>query len=156
MRHKLDIKEEYLLSFVCMFQSFKNFRWFGLFLLPMVSYSADGILSVGYFIRRNLVVQRYLGAPAPICRLAQGRSLDLGIQFLIFWMPFLVLVGWFSHKPMALLFDLFEVCILLGACFLVNYVTADAKTNWCEGMIMVTFYFMIVWLRLRLLMVQPV
>jgi Ca2+:H+ antiporter len=110
----------------------------------MVSYSADGLLSIGYFIRRNLVVQRYLGAPSLICRLAQGRSIDLGIQFLIFWMPFLILVGWFSHKPMTLLFDLFEVSVLLGACFLVNYVTADAKTNWCEGLMMVIFYLMIV------------
>jgi Ca2+/Na+ antiporter len=58
-------------------------------------------------------------------------------------MPFLILVGWFSHKPMTLLFDLFEVSVLLGACFLVNYVTADAKTNWCEGLMMVIFYLMI-------------
>jgi Ca2+:H+ antiporter len=150
MEQRLKIREEYVLPFPWLFQSLKKFRWFGLFLLPMVSYSADGILSTGYFIRRTLVVQRYLGAPAPICRLAQGRSIDLGIQFLIFWMPFLVLIGWFTHKPMALLFDLFEVSILLGACFLVNYVTADAKTNWCEGMIMVTFYLMIVWSRFHI------
>jgi len=112
----------------------------------MVSFAADGILSTGYFIRRNLAVQGYFSAPSPTCQLAQGRSIDLGIQFLIFWMPLLVLIGWLAHKPMTLLFDIFEVCILLGACFLVNYVTADAKTNWCEGMMMITFYFMIVWL----------
>jgi hypothetical protein len=45
---------------------------------------------------------------------------------------------------MSLLFDVFEVAVLLGACFLVNYVTADAKTNWAEGMMMVVFYLMIV------------
>jgi hypothetical protein len=28
--------------------------------------------------------------------------------------------------------DYYEVALLLGACFLVNYVTADAKTNWVE------------------------
>jgi Ca2+/H+ antiporter len=28
---------------------------------------------------------------------------------------------------------MFEVAVLLGACFLVNYVTADKKTNWIEG-----------------------
>lgn len=28
--------------------------------------------------------------------------------------------------------DYFELALLLGACFLVNYVTADAKTNWVE------------------------
>lgn len=40
--------------------------------------------------------------------------------------------------------DSFEVSILLGACFIVNYVTADAKTNWAEGFAMVSFYIMIV------------
>lgn len=40
--------------------------------------------------------------------------------------------------------DFFEVSILIGACFIVNYVTADAKTNWAEGFAMVAFYLMIV------------
>ena len=40
--------------------------------------------------------------------------------------------------------DYFEVALLLGSCFLVNYITADAKTNWVEGLIMVSFYVMIV------------
>jgi hypothetical protein len=40
--------------------------------------------------------------------------------------------------------DFFEVAVLLGACFIVNYVTADAKTNWLEGFTMVSFYIMIV------------
>lgn len=57
--------------------------------------------------------------------------------------------------------DLYEVSLLLGACFLVNYVTADAKTNWAgklfdepgryvadvsflEGFILSAFYIMIV------------
>ena len=40
--------------------------------------------------------------------------------------------------------DLYEVAITLGAIFLVNYVTADSKTNFAEGFILVSFYFMIV------------
>jgi Ca2+:H+ antiporter len=40
--------------------------------------------------------------------------------------------------------DLFEVVLLVGACFLVNYVTADAKTNWAEGWVLLSFYLMIV------------
>ncbi|KAJ3810326.1 hypothetical protein EV368DRAFT_39671 [Lentinula lateritia] len=36
--------------------------------------------------------------------------------------------------------DRFEVIILLGACFLVDFVTADAKTNWAEGATMSSFY----------------
>ena len=34
--------------------------------------------------------------------------------------------------------------MLVCACFVVNYVTADAKTNWAEGLAMVAFYAIIV------------
>lgn len=53
---------------------------------------------------------------------------------------------WFSSCKLTTLFavDLFEVCVLIGACFIVNYVTADSKTNWAEGVAMVSFYIMIV------------
>jgi len=67
----------------------------------------------------------------------------MSIQFLLFWMPFLTLLGWWTNKPLTLLFDLFEVTLLVGACFLVNYVTADGKTNWAEGSILISFYAMI-------------
>ena len=40
--------------------------------------------------------------------------------------------------------DYFEIGMLLGACFLVNWVTSDAKTNMSEGLTMITFYAMIV------------
>jgi Ca2+:H+ antiporter len=42
-----------------------------------------------------------------------------------------------------MLFDLYEVTLLLGACFLVNTVTADAKTNWIEGLTLVGLYALI-------------
>jgi len=116
-------------------------EWFGLILIPFISYAADGAVSVVYFIRHLL--RHYLTEPAPPTTLARGESIDLSIQFVLFWMPFLVLLAWWTGKPLTLLFDLFEVAVLVGACFLVNYVTADSKTNWAEGMALVVFYFMI-------------
>ncbi|EIW52997.1 uncharacterized protein TRAVEDRAFT_135009 [Trametes versicolor FP-101664 SS1] len=35
-------------------------------------------------------------------------------------------------------------CVLLGSCFLVNYVTSNGKTNFAEGVTSITFYAMIV------------
>ncbi|KAH8109088.1 hypothetical protein DFH11DRAFT_1515975 [Phellopilus nigrolimitatus] len=113
-------------------------EWFGLILLPLVSFSADGTIAIMYFIRRVLFL-----APEPPKTLAEDRAIDLSIQFTLFWMPFFVIISWLTGKPFMLLFDLYEVAVLLGASFLVNYVTADSKTNWAEGYIMVTFYFMI-------------
>jgi len=117
-------------------------EWFGLILLPFVSYAADGTVSVVYFIRHLL--RHYLTEPTLPATLARGESIDVSIQFALFWMPFFVLLAWWTGKPLTLLFDLFEVAVLVGTCFLVNYVTADSKTNWAEGVALVMFYLMIV------------
>ncbi|KAH9849126.1 hypothetical protein C2E23DRAFT_888514 [Lenzites betulinus] len=117
-------------------------EWFGLILLPIVSFSADGMVAILFFFQSiyDHLTHREILVPA---MLARGRAIDLSIQFTLWWMPVLVLVGWAASKPMHLLFDYLEVALLLGSCFLVNYVTADAKTNWVEGLIMIVFYFMI-------------
>jgi len=123
VKHKLEIREE----------------WFGLILLPLVSFSGDGILAVAYFFRSTFF--KSYSAPPPA--LAEYRPIESSIQFILLWTPFVVLLGWCYHKPMSLLFDFFEIATLLGACFLVNYVTADAKTNWAEGVMLVALYLMI-------------
>ncbi|TEB32671.1 hypothetical protein FA13DRAFT_1627901 [Coprinellus micaceus] len=116
-------------------------EWFGLILLPLVSYAADGTVAIVYFLRHLL--RHFFREPSPPQTLAKGRAIDLSIQFTLFWMPFFVLLGWWTGRPMTLLFDFFEVAVLIGACFIVNYVTADSKTNWAEGATMVSFYVMI-------------
>ncbi|KAJ3743377.1 hypothetical protein DFH05DRAFT_1447445 [Lentinula detonsa] len=116
-------------------------EWFGLILLPIVSFAADGFVAIVYFLR--YIFEHIIGRKTPPATLAKARAIDLSIQFILFWMPFIVLLGWWTNKPISLLFDIFEVAILIGAMFLVNYVTADAKTNWLEGFAMVSFYSMI-------------
>ncbi|QRW22697.1 Sodium/calcium exchanger protein [Rhizoctonia solani] len=98
-------------------------------------FAADGLIAIIYFMKAVCFLK-----PQSPDELAKARSIDLSIQFALFWVPVVVLLGWWTHRPMSLLFDLWEVAILIGACFLVNYVTADSKTNWVEGMIMVLFY----------------
>jgi Ca2+:H+ antiporter len=123
-------------------------RWFGLILLPLVSFSADGFVCIMFFV--HYIFRAMLGKPKPPAALAKARSIDLSIQFLLFWLPVLILLGWATGRPVHMLFgvylffrlliriqtnkstDYLEVAVLLAACFLVNYVTADAKTNWAE------------------------
>ncbi|OBZ72759.1 Vacuolar calcium ion transporter [Grifola frondosa] len=115
-------------------------EWFGLILLPIVSFSADGAVAIIYFSQSVLKDVLKLEPLVP-SSLARARAIDLSIQFTLWWMPFLVLLGWWISRPIPLLFGesahvslyFFEVALLLGACFLVNYVTADAKTNWVEA-----------------------
>ncbi len=74
-------------------------EWFGLILLPIVSFSADGVVAFLYFIRAT---------PEQPPTLAKARAIDLSVQFTIFWMPFLVLLGWWINKPLILLFGMFR------------------------------------------------
>ncbi|KAF8596038.1 hypothetical protein BDV93DRAFT_528302 [Ceratobasidium sp. AG-I] len=123
-------------------------EWFGLILLPLLSFSADGLVTVVYCCRKAWRRRSWSAVPrsddleAPE-ELAQGKSIDLSIQFLLFWLPLLVILAWITNKPLTLLFDVFEVAAALGACLLVNYATQDGKTNWVEGAILVVFYIMI-------------
>jgi Ca2+:H+ antiporter len=112
-------------------------EWFGLILLPMVSFSADALVSIVNFVRNT-----FFGHSVPHT-MASYRHVDDAIQFIMFWAPVLVLLGWIMQRPMSLLFDLFEVAILIGSCFLLNYVTEDSKTNWAEGFMLVALYVMI-------------
>jgi len=118
-----------------------GFEWFGLILLPLVSFSGDGFLAIIFFIRS--LIQYIRGQPSPPATMANARPIDLSIQFIMFWMPVIVLLGWILDHPMSLLFDLFEVALVISSCLIVNYVTQDSKTNWAEGYSMLAFYFMI-------------
>ncbi|KAI9456557.1 hypothetical protein BJY52DRAFT_1187841 [Lactarius psammicola] len=113
-------------------------EWFGIVLLPMVSFSVDAIITITFFIRQSL--KAFFRTALPPESLTKARTIDMSIQFLLFWLLVVMPLGWWTNRTMLMLFDLFEVVLLVGACFLVNYVTADAKTNWAEGTILIAFY----------------
>ena len=111
-------------------------RWFGLILLPFVSFSADGAIVIMEFVvdvckflyrawrerklntgpkveEGNTLGQKpsYVwNNPLLVSEFAHGRPIDLSIQFTLWWMPVLVLLGWWSGKPMHLLFG---KCVIL-------------------------------------------
>ena len=114
-------------------------EWFGLILLPLVSYAGDGLNTIMFFIRTNLMGMNV----APPEDFAKAKSIDLSIQFTLFWIPTLILTAWGLNEPLTLLFDHFEVVVVVSASFLVNSVTQDGRTNWSEGTIMVGFYVII-------------
>ena len=78
-------------------------EWFGLILLPFVSFSADGAVAVIFFCQAvyDRITNKEVHVPS---MLARGRAIDLSIQFTLWWMPFLVLLGWWTDRPMHLLF----------------------------------------------------
>ncbi|KAF9505020.1 hypothetical protein BS47DRAFT_1400801 [Hydnum rufescens UP504] len=100
-------------------------EWFGLIFLPVVSFAARALVAMIYFVQKLSFLK-----PEPPEMLAQG--------------PYGVSSCWrrVIDLPEALA-DFFEVAVVIGACFLVNNVTDDAKTNWVEGFILLSFYIMI-------------
>ena len=86
-------------------------RWIGLILLPIVSFAGDGVLAVGYFVR--YMFSHFFREPTPPATLARAGAIDLSIQFTLFWMPFLVLLGWWTNKPLTLLFGEWCACTSL-------------------------------------------
>lgn len=53
--------------------------------------------------------KHFFRTPLPPQELAKSRAIDQSVQFVMFWMPVVVLLGWWTGKPMHLVF---------GACFL--------------------------------------
>ena len=54
-------------------------------------------------ITRELHTEDILELPW-VSEFAHGRPIDLSIQFTLWWTPFLVLLGWWTERPMHLLF----------------------------------------------------
>jgi Ca2+:H+ antiporter len=95
-------------------------EWFGLVLLPIVSFSADGAVAGGYFFQKALrQVWSRTKKPEPPNTLAKAEAIDLSIQFVLLWMPVLTLLGWWTNRPFNLLF---------GA-LLTEYDTIDPKAE---------------------------
>lgn len=61
-------------------------------------------------VRFQSVVHQIDDLEAPE-EIAQGKSIDLSIQFLLFWLPLLVILAWITNKPLTLLFGM---CIRIG------------------------------------------
>ncbi|KIY68513.1 hypothetical protein CYLTODRAFT_351232 [Cylindrobasidium torrendii FP15055 ss-10] len=118
-----------------------NKEFFGIMLLPLISFSADGFVALINYCRNTF--RHLFGRPIPAVKIAEAQAIDMSIQFLLLWIPFIEVIAWITNRPLLLLFDIFEVSLIVSACFLVNYVTEDSKTNWAEGLAMVAFYFMI-------------
>jgi len=75
--------------------------------------------------------------------LSLGVAVGSSIQIALFVIPFLVVIAWIMNKPLTMLFDPFESVVLFLAVITVNYAVADGKSNWLEGMILMSLYLII-------------
>ena len=96
------IEMEYVVIYSFLDRLTNSSRWFGLILLPLLSFAADAVLTLRAFI--HSVVRHFFKGPEPPSPLAQARAIDLSIQFMLFWAPFLIILSWGMGMPLSLLF----------------------------------------------------
>lgn len=103
----------------------------GLILLPLVGNAAEHATAVTVAIKDKM-------------DLAIGVAVGSSMQVALFIIPLLVIIGWgMGMDEMSLSFDPFQVAVLFVAVLLVNYLIADGKSHWLEGMLLMCLYAII-------------
>ncbi|KAK7693989.1 hypothetical protein QCA50_003565 [Cerrena zonata] len=102
----------------------------GLILLPIVANAAEHVTSVWMAMKDKMELT------IAIC---VGSS----IQIAAFVVPLLVIIGWITHHDLTLFFADFETIVLFVSVLLVNFLIQDGKSNYMEGLMLVTLYLVI-------------
>ncbi|KAJ7024252.1 Sodium/calcium exchanger protein-domain-containing protein [Mycena alexandri] len=102
----------------------------GLILLPIVANAAEHVTSVWMAMKGKM-------------ELTIGICVGSSIQIATFVVPLLVIVGWIAGHELTLFFANFETITLFVSVFLVNTLIQDGKSNYMEGLMLVTLYFVV-------------
>ncbi|KAG1826817.1 Sodium/calcium exchanger protein-domain-containing protein [Suillus subaureus] len=102
----------------------------GVVLLPIVGNAAEHVTSVWMAMKNKYELT------VTIC---VGSS----IQIACFVVPLLVIVGWIVNQPLTLHFHNFETIVLFVSVFLVNLLMMDGRSNYMEGLMLLTLYVVI-------------
>jgi len=102
----------------------------GLILLPIVGNAAEHVTAI------FMAMKDRMETTITIC---VGSS----IQIAAFVVPLLVIVGWMTDHQLTLFFANFETIILFASVLLVNTLIQDGRSNYMEGILLVTLYLVI-------------
>ncbi|KAJ7706980.1 calcium/proton exchanger [Mycena rosella] len=102
----------------------------GLILLPIVANAAEHVTSVWMAMKGQM-------------ELTIGICVGSSIQIATFVVPLLVIVGWIAGHELTLFFANFETITLFVSVFLVNTLIQDGKSNYMEGLMLVSLYLVI-------------
>lgn len=103
----------------------------GLILLPIVGNAAEHATAVTVACKDKM-------------DLAIGVAVGSSMQIALLVIPFIVVLGWIlGNDGMNLDFDGFQIAVLFVAVLLVNYLIADGKSHWLEGVLLMTLYLII-------------
>ena len=110
----------------------------GLILLPIVGNAAEHATAVTVAIKDKM-------------DLAIGVAVGSSMQISLLVLPLMVIIGWIIHADMTLVFDNFQIAILFVAVILVNYLTNDGRSNWLEGVLLMSLYLISTYYQFQIL-----
>lgn len=102
----------------------------GLILLPIVANAAEHVTSIWMALKGQM-------------ELAIGICVGSSIQIAAFVVPLLVIIGWISNHELTLFFANFETITFFVSVFLTNTLIQDGKSNYMEGLMLITLYLVI-------------
>jgi len=102
----------------------------GLILLPIVANAAEHVTSVWMAMKDKM-------------ELTIGICVGSSIQIATFVIPLLVVVGWITGHNLTLYFSSFETVVLFVSVLLTNTLIQDGKSNYMEGVMLLTLYLVI-------------
>ncbi|THH17119.1 hypothetical protein EW146_g3628 [Bondarzewia mesenterica] len=102
----------------------------GLILLPLVANAAEHVTSVWMAMKNKM-------------ELTIGICVGSSIQIATFVVPLLVIVGWVSGHELTLFFSNFETVAFFVSVLLVNLLIQDGRSNYMEGLMLITLYLVI-------------
>ncbi|MEM7772039.1 MAG: calcium/proton exchanger [Cyanobacteria bacterium P01_E01_bin.6] len=102
----------------------------GVILLPIIGNAAEHATAVTVAMKNKMDLS---------ISVAVGSTL----QIALFVAPLLVIVGWFMGQPMDLNFNPFELVAVAVAVLIANSVSADGRSNWLEGALLLATYVVV-------------
>ncbi|EYE93941.1 hydrogen/calcium exchanger domain-containing protein [Aspergillus ruber CBS 135680] len=103
----------------------------GLILLPIVGNAAEHATAVTVACKDKM-------------DLAIGVAVGSSMQIALLVLPLIIVIGWIKgNEDMTLYFDGFQVILLFVSVLLVNYLIADGKSHWLEGVLLMMMYLII-------------
>jgi len=102
----------------------------GLILIPFVTNAAANVTSMRMARKDHM-------------ELVIGICMGSSIQIATFVIPLLVVIGWITGHELTLFFLEFEIVTFFVAVLLVNFLVQDGKSNYMEGLMLITLYFVI-------------
>jgi len=102
----------------------------GLILLPIVGNAAEHVTAITVALKNKM-------------DLAIGVALGSSMQVALMVIPLLVIVGWIMGVELTLVFSLFETVVIFISVLIVNQLINDGKSNWLEGVMLLSAYCII-------------